>query len=79
MDIRRKVTHSRLDPTIECTAVREMPTQTHASGTDPAIASGQGEEVVHSQTSVLVIGGQFLLQRSQLQYPHKEIHKETRK
>lgn len=69
VDIRRKVTHSRLDPTIEGTAVRKMSTQTHASGTDPAIASGQREEVVHTQTSVLVIGGQFLLQRSQPQYP----------
>lgn len=41
VDIRRKVTHSRLDPTIKGTAVRKMPTQTHASGTNSAIASGQ--------------------------------------
>jgi hypothetical protein len=60
VDVRRKVAHSRLDATVQCTAVRKMATQAHTRCTYPAIASGQGEQVVNAQRGVLVISGYFL-------------------
>lgn len=60
MDIRRKVTHGRLDPTIERTAVGKMAPEAHARGADPTIARRERKQVVDRETRVLVVGSQFL-------------------
>jgi hypothetical protein len=60
MNIRRKVTHTRLNPRIQGTAIRQMTTETHTRCTDATIARRQREEVVDAQTGVFVVGGQFL-------------------
>lgn len=41
VDIRGEVAHSRLDPAIQGTTVRQMATKTHAGGANSAIAGGK--------------------------------------
>lgn len=60
VDVRRKVAHSRLDAAVQRTSVRKMTTQAHTRCAYPAIASGQGEQVINAQRSILVISGYFL-------------------
>lgn len=47
MNVGSKVTHSRLDPTIQRTAIRQMTTQTHTRRADAAIARRQREQIVY--------------------------------
>jgi len=60
MDIRRKVAHSRAHTLIERAAKRQMAAETHASGTDGAVARRQRQQVVDGERGVLVVGGQGL-------------------
>lgn len=60
MDIRGKVTHGRLDPTIERTAIGEMAPEAHSSCAYAAIARREREQIVDRETGVLVVGSQFL-------------------
>lgn len=60
MHIRRKITNRRLYPAIQRTAIRQMSAQTHPRRAHPSIACRQGQQVVHRQRGVLVVGGQFL-------------------
>lgn len=60
MNIRRKITHTRLHPLIQRTPVRQMPTQTHPRGPNLPIARRQRQQIIHRQRRVLVVRRQLL-------------------
>jgi hypothetical protein len=57
MNISSKVTHRRLNPTIQRTPVRKVTTQTHTRRANTAIARRQREQIVYRETGVFVVGG----------------------
>lgn len=60
MYICREIADSSRDSRVQRTAVREMPTETHARRADAAGAGWEGEEGGDGEGGVFVVGGEFL-------------------
>jgi hypothetical protein len=60
MNIRREIANRRMNPLIQSTPVRKVPTKTHPRRANPSGTCGQREQVVDAQRRILVVRGELL-------------------